>query len=154
MTVTDYFDSSALVKRYLAEIGSTWVQARCGDPTHVIVIADLARAEIAAAFARKLREGAISRAEYLAARKKLADDVQQRFQVIPVTPQRIDEAIELTANRPLRGYDAVHLACALHANRMLSANNLPELTLIAADGVLLQAAEAEGMHTESPNSHP
>jgi len=28
MTVTDYFDSSALVKRYLAEIGSTWVQAR------------------------------------------------------------------------------------------------------------------------------
>lgn len=33
ISVTDYFDSSALVKRYLAETGSVWVQAR--------VIADL-----------------------------------------------------------------------------------------------------------------
>jgi predicted nucleic acid-binding protein len=29
--VTDYFDSSALVKRYLAEKGSDWVQARCNN---------------------------------------------------------------------------------------------------------------------------
>lgn len=33
---TDYFDSSALVKRYLAETGSVWVQARCNDPARII----------------------------------------------------------------------------------------------------------------------
>jgi hypothetical protein len=153
MTVANYFDSSALVKRYLAETGSTWVQARCSDPTHVIVTADLARVEIAAAFARKLREGAITQAEYQAARARLVDDVHQRFQIIPVTSQRIDEAIELTTRRPLRGYDAVHLACALHANRMLLANNLQPLVLIAADGVLLEAAETEGLDIENPNLH-
>jgi hypothetical protein len=29
---TGYFDSSALVKRYLAEIGTTWVRTWCDDP--------------------------------------------------------------------------------------------------------------------------
>jgi len=61
MISTDYLDSSALVKRYLAETGSVWVQARCNNLAQVIVTADLARVEIAAAFARKLREGAVPR---------------------------------------------------------------------------------------------
>ena len=65
----------------------------------------------------------------------------------------MDEAIELTFRNKLRGYDAVHLACALHVNQTLLANHLPPLTLIAADGDLLEAAQAEGLRTENPNRH-
>ena len=151
MISTDYLDSSALVKRYLAETGSVWVQARCNNLAQVIVTADLARVEIAAAFARKLREGAVTQAEYQRVRVQLVSDVSMRYQIVPVSFERVDEAIELTARHKLRGYDAVHLACALHINRALLTSNLSPLVLVAADDVLLKAAQAEGLHTENPN---
>lgn len=151
MVSTDYFDSSALVKRYLAETGSAWVQARGNNPAQVIVTADLARVEIAAAFARKLREGSITQSEYQQARDRLTSDTAMRYQIVPVSFERVDEAIELTARQRLRGYDAVHLACALYINRALLAHNLAPLILIAADDVLLRAAQAEGLRTENPN---
>lgn len=152
--VTDYFDSSALVKRYLAETGSAWVQAQCNDPARTIVTVEISRVEIAAAFAGKLRGKFIKQAEYQSVRAKLATDAQKRYQMIPVTPQRIDEAIELTAHHKLRGYDAVHLACALYLNRVLLDDGLPPLTLVAADDDLLKTAQAEGLATENPNNHP
>lgn len=151
---TDYFDSSALVKRYLAETGSAWVQARCNDPARTIVTVDLSRVEVAAAFAAKLRGKFITQAECQEIRAKLAADAEKRYQVIPVTPRRVDEAIELTTRHRLRGYDAVHLACALRLNRALLNANLPPLTLVAADDDLLKAAQAEGLATENPNLHP
>lgn len=154
VTSIDYFDSSALVKRYLAEMGSAWVQARCNDPARTIATVDLSRVEVAAAFAAKLRGNFITQAEYQEARTKLAADSQKRYHLIPVTSQRVDEAIELTARHRLRGYDAVHLACALHLNRALLEDDLPPLILIAADEDLLKAAQAEGLETENPNHYP
>ena len=151
---TDYFDSSALVKRYLAETGSAWVQARCNDPARTIATVDLGRVEVAAAFAAKLRGKFITPVEYQAVRSRLAADARKRYQVIPVTSQRVDEAIELTARHKLRGYDAVHLAGALHLNRALLDANLPPLTFVAADNDLLKAAQGEGLATENPNLHP
>ncbi len=154
MSNTDYFDSSALVKRYLAEAGSAWVQARCNNPAQVIVTADLARAEMAAAFARKLREGTLAPDEYRNVRARLTIDAQKRYQIVPIVSHRVDEAIELTFRNKLRSYDAVHLACALHVNQALLANHLPPLTLITADDDLLKAAQAEGLRTENPNLYP
>lgn len=149
-----YFDSSALVKWYLAETGSAWVQARCNDPAQIIATVDLSRVEVAAAFAGKLRGNFITPAEYQEARSRLTIDTQKRYQLIPVTSQRMDEAIELTARHKLRGYDAVHLACALYLNRALLEGGLSPLTLVAADNDLLNAAQAEGLRTENPNLFP
>jgi len=150
----DYFDSSALVKRYMAETGSAWVQARCNDPVRTIATVDLSRIEVAAAFAAKLRGKFITQTEYQEARTKLVADAQKRYLLIPATTQRVDEAIELTARHKLRGYDAVHLACALHLNRALLEDDLSPLTLVAADDDLLKAAQTEGLETENPNHHP
>jgi len=150
----DYFDSSALVKRYMAETGSAWVQARCNDPVRTIATVDLSRIEVAAAFAAKLRGKFITQTEYQEARTKLVADAQKRYLLILVTTQHVDEAIELTARHKLRGYDAVHLACALHLNRALLKDDLPSLTLVAADDDLLKAAQTEGLETKNPNHHP
>ena len=67
-----------------------------------------------------------------------------------VETQRIDEAIELTARQKLRGYDAVHLACALYFNQILLQNKLSSLVLVTSDQELLQAAQAEGLITANP----
>ena len=154
LSETDYFDSSALVKQYMAESGSAWVQTRCNDPSRTIATVELSRVEIAAAFAGKLRGEFITQAEYQEARAKLAADAQNRYQLLPATSQRVDEAIELTTRHRLRGYDAMHLACALHLNQVLLENGLPPLTFVAADNDLLNAAKAEGLETENPNLHP
>jgi predicted nucleic acid-binding protein len=140
-----------LVKRYMAETGSAWVQTRCNDPGRTIVTADISRVEVAAAFASKLRAGFVTQSEYQQARARLEIDAQKRFQLLPVTSQRINEAIDLTALQKLRGYDAVQLACALYVNRALVENDLPPLVFVAADDLLLKAAEAEGLLVESPN---
>ena len=110
--------------------------------------------EIAAAFAGKLRGRSITQARYSKARRKLEADTRNRYQVLPITPQRIDDAIDLTTRHKLRGYDAVHLACALRVNQILLADNLPPLILVAADHDLVEAARAEGLSVEDPNLHP
>jgi predicted nucleic acid-binding protein len=52
---TYYVDSSAIVKRYVTETGSSWVQDLC-DPAagHVIALAHVGLVEIAAAQAEGL----------------------------------------------------------------------------------------------------
>jgi len=154
MSSTYYLDSSALIKRYLAETGTNWVQGLHNDLVQIIVTADLARVEAAAAFARKLREGAIAQGTYRRVRDQFAEEAPKRYRIVPISFERVDEAIELTGRHKLRGYDAVHLACALYVNRALLASNLPALVFVAADDILLKAAQAEGLPTENPNLHP
>jgi hypothetical protein len=74
--VTAYFDSSALVKRYLAEPGTTWVQTWCSDPGQTVAVAEIGLVEIAAAFASKLRGGFITQEMYRDAHNDLAADAQ------------------------------------------------------------------------------
>ncbi len=151
---TSYFDSSALVKRYLAEAGTPWVQAWCADPTQTVAVGEIGLVEIAAAFAGKLRGAHITSAQYYNARADLTADARDEYVLVTINRAVIDEAIELTAKHRLRGYDAVHLACALTLNRALVAHRLPSLVLIAADEDLLKAAAAEGLATDDPNRHP
>lgn len=152
--VTSYLDSSALVKRYLVEVGTSWVQARCADSTQTIAVAEIGLVEIAAAFAGKLRGAHVTPTQYQSARTDLIADAQDEYVLVTVNRAVVDEAIGLTAQHRLRGYDAVHLACALILNRALLAHQLPSLMFISADDDLLKAAAAEGLPTDNPNRHP
>lgn len=57
-TATSYLDSSALVKRYLVETGTPWVQTWCDDPVQTVAVLDishyayLCECEIATAWAQ------------------------------------------------------------------------------------------------------
>ena len=53
-----FLDSSALIKRYITEIGSTWLHNLTSPAAgNIIVVAELARIEVAATFVRRQREG-------------------------------------------------------------------------------------------------
>ena len=54
----------------------------------------------------------------------------------------------------LRGYDAVHLATALTANRLLTEGGEQSLIFLSADEHLIIAARLEGLEAENPNSQP
>jgi predicted nucleic acid-binding protein len=146
-----FFDSSALVKRYLTEIGSAWVGAQT-DPAagNTILVAEITRVEVAAALAARHRAtGGITSAERDRLFKLLAKHVAAEYRAIPISVAVADRAMQLTQQHRLRGYDAIQLAAGLAAAAVL-----PALTLVGADDDLLAAARAEGLAAENPNLHP
>jgi hypothetical protein len=148
---TYYLDSSALVKRYVAESGSDWVQAICEDAKNAIFASELALVEVSSAFARRHRSREISdgeRGDYL---DLFIGDCAGRYHLIPTERPTIDRAVELTQAHPLGSLDAVQLACALGANGLLAAADLPPLVFVSADETLIAAAKSEQMLTENPN---
>lgn len=152
--VVGYFDSVALVKRYVAEVGTTWVQSWCRDPNQTVAVTEIGLVEIAAAFAGKLRGGFIAQTAYDGARADLEADARTEYVLVSVDRPIVDVAIELTSRHSLRGHDAVHLASALRLDEALLAPQLSSLLIfVSADNDLLTAARAEGLSTENPNNY-
>ncbi len=151
---TYYLDASAVVKRYVSEMGSAWVQALCSNEENTLIMAEITLAEVASAFARATRGGRISAEERLSYLDLFIGDCAERYRLVATERTIIDRAVDLTQSHYLRGYDAVHLATALAMNAELLQRQLLPLTFVAADGDLLDAAGAEGLPTENPNLHP
>ncbi len=153
---TYYIDSSALVKRYVTEAGTYWVQA-LADPVagNALVSAAITRIEVAAALASRHRApGGLSRAERDGAVALLEQHCAAEYILISVDTPVLDRALALTQRHRLRAYDAVQLATALLANDSYLTAGLPALVFVSADHDLLSAAQAEGLATENPHTHP
>jgi predicted nucleic acid-binding protein len=151
-----YLDSSALVKRYLTEIGSAWIATLADLASgNSIVVAEITRVEVSAAIAARQRAaGGISRDERDALVSLLLRHFDAEYVISPLSNLIIDQAVRLTQAHRLRGYDAVQLATALDTHATALAAGLAALTFVAADDDLLAAAHAEGLAAENPNLHP
>jgi hypothetical protein len=82
-----YFtDSSALGKRYIAEVGSAWLRSIL-DPTTgcTVFIARVTTVEIIAAVTRRERGGSLTPADATTARATFRTDLAQEYQVVEVT---------------------------------------------------------------------
>lgn len=152
---TYYVDSSALVKRYVNETGSSWVQTLC-DPAvgHVLALAHIGLVEVAAALGVKERQGLLPAKIRDALLRDLQQDGRNQYWLIDVDHAIVTQAIALTRRQKLRGYDAVHLAAALFLQTTLTTQGLLPPILVSADTELLLAAEAEGIVVENPHNHP
>jgi uncharacterized protein len=129
-----YFDTSAFVKLLVQEPGSTpaieaWEAAEPVMSCRLLVV----EARAALAMARRL--GRISGVQHASARASLADhwlDVH----VIEITEPLTDRAGEIAEGQAVRGFDALHLASALHAACDV---------LITADAEMLRGARSLGL---------
>ena len=134
-----YLDTSALVKRYLVEEGTQdvkdWINQAYPANTCVIT-----RVELAAAITKAVRMGYIRTDDSQIALQKFRSDWELigRLPVNEVTVQRADD---LACRHGLRGFDAVHLACALIYMESLG----EQVTMATYDRELWQAAKAEGL---------
>ena len=157
-----FFDSSALVKRYAAEAGSTWV-GQVTDPKsgNKIYIATITGVEVISAVMKKVRvtKSPLAPGD---AQKAIADfrhDFGSQYELLSVTDSLVKRAMALPEKYKLRGYDAVQLAAALIINaesvqQGIPATGVPPLVLVASDDDLLKAAEAEGLAIDNPREHP
>jgi predicted nucleic acid-binding protein len=130
-----YLDTSALVKRSVAETGSAWVRRLLAHPAQYVIYT--------AALAQAQRLG-----------QRVTAHCAQRYQVISMTQAVVDQACVALQAHPLRAADAIHLACALTIRRIVQEQGLPPPSFVVADTALRAAATAEGFVVENPLQHP
>jgi predicted nucleic acid-binding protein len=142
-----FLDSSALVKRYVAETGTAMVTTLIENEPN-LAVSWLALPETLAAITRRLKGFSLSDADLTRVKAQLALDWQKML-VIAVTGAPINGVETLIARHALRGADNVHLASAL----WLEQTTKTPVTFVAADTELLAAAGAEGLATINPGTN-
>jgi len=149
--VAAYFlDTSTVVKRYVQETGTAWVQALAAPTVrHSLFVVRITLAETVAAITRRERGGSITPQDAATAVADFQLDFALQYRVVEVSAGLVAQAATLARRHGLRGYDAVQLAAVLeiHATD-------PSVTLLSADAELNTAALAEGLSVDDPNSHP
>src|SRR6266568_5448339 len=150
-----YVDTSALVKRYVAEVGSAWVRRLLAHPAqYVIYTAALSQVEVISALQRRVRDGSLAEAQAQRLAHRVTVHFAQRYQVVALTQGIVDQACVGLQTHPLRAADAIHLACALTIRRITQEQGLPPPSFVVADTALLTAATAEGLTVDNPLPHP
>jgi predicted nucleic acid-binding protein len=139
-----FLDSSALVKRYHQEHGSAEVADLLSKPGNRFFVSRLALVEIHSAFARLVREQALSESDFKSLILRLEADVASGlFSVAALSSRRLDSAALLLRTQgltqSLRTLDAIQLANAQALN-----NRSRLAAFIAADKKLLASATAGG----------
>ena len=149
-----FFDSSAVVKRYVPETGSAWVQS-ITDPAagNLLYVVRITGAEVVSAVTRRQKRGQITATDAAVTLSAFRRDFPLGYLTIEVTPLLVESAMDIAERYGLRGYDSVQLAAVLELRDLCLASGLPAPILIAADAELNAAATAEGLVVDNPNSH-
>ena len=152
----DYFvDSSALVKRYVQEVGTSWVRRLTRrSPSTVIYIARITAVEVTSAVARRRKDRTLTSKKASSILHRFRQHLAGRYTIIEITPALVDDAMRLANTHSLRAYDAVQLAAALDINQKEQDAGFAPVTLISSDQALNAAATTEGLTVDDPKSRP
>ena len=152
-----FLDSSAIVKRYVNEIGSAWLAdliASVAPPISrkPLQIALLSGVEVVAALTRRQRMGNASVEETTRAIERFHREWRKVYETVRLDHDIIQHAMRLAQRHGLRGYDAVQLASAIEVGSLARQFQL-SFVFISADDKLNAAAAEEGLQTDNPNLH-
>lgn len=146
-----FFDTSALVKHYHAEVGTSKVRAILAEPGAERLISRLATVEMLSGFAGKVRTGVFASTDFQSLRGLFLADVKRRL----LRPVRIVNAHYQLAgvligthglSRQLRTLDALQLAVALRVHQATSVDHF-----VCADQRLCDVAALEGLAVINPS---
>jgi uncharacterized protein len=154
--VTGYFiDSSALVKRYVQEVGTQWVRGitRRNISTYVY-ISRITAVEVTSAVARRRGGGTLSSRRASSILSRFRKHLAGRYTSMEITPALVNDAMKLANAHRLRAYDAVQLAAAIGLHKDWLDDRLGAFVFVSADQDLNDAATAEGLTVEDPRLHP
>jgi len=134
-----FADTSALLKRYVAEPGTDEVSDVLGRTTE-LVVGCLTVVEAISALSRRGRAEELTEEDLWGARADLLEDLADA-EWVPVDAELVATAVELVERRRLRTLDALQLGSALVSRPAL---------FLCADRALARAAVAEGLPTQIP----
>lgn len=133
-----YIDTSALIKLFVQETYSNMVRQLVNE-ADIVATGLITRAETAAGINRLARMNFLDQAQRDLALGNFRNEWND-YHRIPITEQIVARADTLTSQYILRGYDAVHLACALTWSELLGAS----VTIATFDRELHDAAQNSG----------
>ena len=146
-----FFDTSALVKFFHREEGTDVVVSIISDLNNEVWVSELARLEFTCALHRRLRMNDIREDDL----NKALDGFYKEYSRLKT--RKIGRAVlneaealvkQLGSTLGLRALDAIHLAT------FNLFNQLEEMLFVAADDILLSAAQAIGAKAINPISGP
>lgn len=139
-----YFDSSALVKRYIEEKGSDKVNALLEEKS-VAATSRLTYAEILAAITRRHKAGDIETPAFEKIKKAFKADWKS-FTVVEMRTEVFEFVDTVIDRHALKGADSVHLSTALWLKQTMN----EDVVFVASDLELLKAAKAEKVRILNP----
>ncbi len=142
-----YLDTSALVKLYIEETGRNVVETEV-QAAETVVTSTVTWAEACSTFARALREGRIQEDANQRMLDALARD-WPRFTTLSVVDSLSRHAGTLARLHALRGFDAIHLASALYADKAVG-----DIRFLTFDARLMVAAGNAGLEVANLQSQP
>ena len=153
-----FLDASAIVKYYIDEPGSVWVEeivdlldSDTRTRGNTVFIAEVSIAEVAAAFAILHRTGRIRQHTRDGVFDRFLAEADTLFKLTPIVSGDFYIAARLTQRHPLKAYDAIQLAVALRYQAL--ARRKLNLIFVSGDKQQLRAAAAEGLTTDNPFDH-
>lgn len=149
-----FLDTSALVKQYVPETGSNWIQSITdGAANNDLTISQITWVELHSALSRRQREGSMSAGELDIILQKFRNEFDTQYRVIEVDPALIESAGQLVIQYPLRAYDAVQLASGLYVQSVLTSIPDTQVIFVSADNRLLDIAQSAGLAIDNPNNY-
>jgi predicted nucleic acid-binding protein len=145
-----FYDTSAAVKHYRAELSTPKVDALLADSASRHCLSTLGIVEAHSVFARLVRTGQITATEFHRLRGRLLNDITAGlWQIIQVAPTDFQQAQQLLVQhgttRGLRTLDVLQLAVALSVHAIAPLDDF-----VCADANLCLAAASEGLTVMNP----
>ena len=134
-----YFDTSALIKRYVQEAGRRQVLQLLRR--HRCVTSAVLPVELRSGVRRRVAEGSLDAAQVPAILKRVTAD-RAYWTLIEVTTDVLAAAENLVAGHPLRTIDAIHVASA---QTFATRGSIRALLFVSADKRQTEAAAAIGL---------
>lgn len=151
-----YVDSSALIKRYIDEIGTDKFNIRLAEAVRAedpILTSLLSYAEIHAALARKLKDRLLRVTEYHWAAARFESDWRTYLTRVELNQIVLALVPYLVKKHPLKAADAIQLASALWAVRAIQTGGTQRpLVFATSDKQLAGAAEYEQFEVFNPTA--
>ena len=135
-----YSDTSALIKKYIKELGSDQVFSYF-DQYPYIGTSALTQVEVAGAISKAIRQGWVSAPDATVAWQDFLSH-WPAYTRIPVSSGIIDRATDLAWHYVLRAYDSLHLSSALTWQDVSGS----DVVLACYDKQLRLAAKLEGLN--------
>ena len=164
---TAYLDSSVLVKRYVREPGHDSMLTILSHPDYEggLFVSQSALVEVMATLNKAWRAGRLTDRKRRSASEHFQEHFRTRFWVLPVRDEEIRTTLELLERhreRNLGPEDALHIASAMEAKRILKdarphleeTFKLPgpfeDLTFMSSDAAQKKVARFENFHVFDP----
>jgi len=145
MPATYYLDTSALVKRYHPERGTTYLDRVFAEADATFIIVSITIAELTSALVRKREAGEISEEGLRQTLSKFSEDLIREFWILDIERHHIHQAQQLILRHSLRTLDSLQLSL------LLVVRDLSPIFL-CSDARLLAAAKAEGITILDPSA--